>query len=56
MQPQKMVAFAFELYHITWSFSKDTHIELTVRFVWCVFFVSFTFRFLYKITMSYQYF
>lgn len=34
MQPQKMVAFAFELYHITWSFSKDTHIELTVRFVW----------------------
>lgn len=37
MQPQKMVAFAFELYHITWSFSKDTHIELTVRFVWCFF-------------------
>lgn len=30
MQPQKMVAFAFELYHITWSFSKDTHIQLTV--------------------------
>lgn len=57
MQPQKMVAFAFELYHITWSFSKDTHIELTVRFVWCgFFFVSFTFRFLYKITMSFQYF
>lgn len=56
MQPQKMVAFAFELYHITWSFSKDTHIELTVRFVLVVFFVSFTFRFLYKITMSFQYF
>lgn len=30
MQPQKMVAFAFELYHITWSFSKDSHIQLTV--------------------------
>lgn len=56
MQPQKMGAFAFELYQITWSFSKDTQIQLTVRFVWGFFFVSFTFRFLYKITMSFQYF
>lgn len=36
MYHPKTVAFAFEIYHIKWSFSKDTQYQLCMVFFFCI--------------------